>query len=68
MNARRLSIPVSESRSAWARSRSTWPAAITAIIAWLANTRSACSREGEGSSRSAGSSAQMRPKMSPAWS
>jgi len=37
----RLSIPVSESRSAWARSCSTWPAAITAIIAWLANTRRA---------------------------
>ena len=56
---------MSESRSAWARSCSTWPAAITAIIAWLAKTRRACSRDGEGSSRSAGSSAQMRPTISP---
>ena len=56
---------MSESRSAWARSCSTCPAAITAIIAWLANTRRACRRDGEGSSRSAGSSAQMRPTTSP---
>ncbi len=61
---------MSESRSAWARSCSTCPAAITAIIAWLANTRRACRRDGEGSSLSAGSSAQMRPTTSPAssWS
>ena len=59
---------MSESRSACARSCSTCPAAITAIIAWLANTRRACRRDGEGSSRSAGSSAQMRPTISPASS
>src|SRR3954467_15333806 len=68
MNARRLCRPVSASSSARMRRRSTWQAETIAIVAWLANSARSSRRALEGSRRSAGSSAQMRPTIAPLWS